>query len=291
VDAESEGQQRPHDRVVAALSEDIRTGELTPGTKLPPQEELATRFRLPRNTVREALAVLRAQGLISKSRRGAPSVVLEPSFPVVPEHSGVLELLDHIVRATHETDVRIDTFSYTTETLNKAVENLESALSDRTAYPRSITVRALLPSPDWKLGLPRLVADPADERPSRRMHALARHFATGLKVSLNNLAVRGLVERVSIDVRCVPVTPDGKFYLLNGTDALEGKYLLTERKVDYTERDGSSVTLPTVDIKGVETPLFHYSTGDVHGAAKYEELRHFFDDRWKLAEPLPLLGF
>ena len=42
----------------------IETGELKPGTRLPPERELAERFAVSRPTVREALIVLEVEGHI-----------------------------------------------------------------------------------------------------------------------------------------------------------------------------------------------------------------------------------
>jgi DNA-binding GntR family transcriptional regulator len=63
-------------RVADALRTEIRTGELHPGQRLPAETALVERFRVSLPTVRQALSVLRAEGLI-ESRHGVGTFVKE----------------------------------------------------------------------------------------------------------------------------------------------------------------------------------------------------------------------
>lgn len=58
------------DTVVSQIKDRIVGGQLLPGNRLPPEIELSDRLGVSRNTVREALRILEAQGWISRSRRG-----------------------------------------------------------------------------------------------------------------------------------------------------------------------------------------------------------------------------
>ena len=62
------------DAVRDQLLDLIQSGQLPPGTKLPPEHELARRFGLSRPVVREALGALRAAGVL-ESRSGAGTFV------------------------------------------------------------------------------------------------------------------------------------------------------------------------------------------------------------------------
>lgn len=66
-------------KVSEQISEQIRTsilaGEFVPGSKLPPERELAEQFGVSRPSVREALNMLSASGLVS-SYQGGGTVVL-----------------------------------------------------------------------------------------------------------------------------------------------------------------------------------------------------------------------
>jgi GntR family phosphonate transport system transcriptional regulator len=62
--------------IAEELRRDIVTGSKTPGTRLPAEGELAERFGVHRNTVRQAVAALAAEHLVV-SRRGSGTFVAE----------------------------------------------------------------------------------------------------------------------------------------------------------------------------------------------------------------------
>ncbi|WP_084489343.1 GntR family transcriptional regulator [Nocardia niwae] len=63
-------------RIAEALRREIEAGELQPGQRLPTEPELTDRFNVSLPTVRQALGVLRSEGLI-ESRHGIGSFVKE----------------------------------------------------------------------------------------------------------------------------------------------------------------------------------------------------------------------
>lgn len=73
----SEGRSRTplYLKVAADLRAAITAGEYGSGAKLPAEDELGRRYAVSRGTVRQALAALRADGLVT-SRRGTRRVVL-----------------------------------------------------------------------------------------------------------------------------------------------------------------------------------------------------------------------
>jgi GntR family transcriptional regulator, transcriptional repressor for pyruvate dehydrogenase complex len=66
----------PH-RVAALLLREIAAGEINPGNRLPTEQQLAERFGVSRNVVREAIAQLRADGVV-EARQGIGAFVLAP---------------------------------------------------------------------------------------------------------------------------------------------------------------------------------------------------------------------
>ena len=66
----------PH-RVAALLSREIESGDFNPGARLPTEQQLAEKFGVSRNVVREAIAQLRADGMI-EARQGVGAFVLAP---------------------------------------------------------------------------------------------------------------------------------------------------------------------------------------------------------------------
>lgn len=61
----------------------IAAGELAPGALLPTERELADQYAIGVDTVRDALAVLRAEGLIQTRRGHGSRVRTAPEFVVV----------------------------------------------------------------------------------------------------------------------------------------------------------------------------------------------------------------
>ncbi|WP_219471797.1 GntR family transcriptional regulator [Nonomuraea rhizosphaerae] len=64
-----------YERIAEELRDDILTGVHPVGSQLPTEAELATRYEAARGTVRQAVAVLVAEGLVG-SRQGARRIVL-----------------------------------------------------------------------------------------------------------------------------------------------------------------------------------------------------------------------
>lgn len=75
---------KTYQKLAKTLEDNIRSGELRPMTRLPPERELAKTYEVSRTTVREALMALEAGGLLQiKDRSGAyvqPIVHAKPGF-------------------------------------------------------------------------------------------------------------------------------------------------------------------------------------------------------------------
>lgn len=64
-------------RIATVLAREIEQGELQPGSRLPTEPQMAERFGVSRNVVREAIAQLRADGLV-EARQGVGAFVMAP---------------------------------------------------------------------------------------------------------------------------------------------------------------------------------------------------------------------
>ena len=99
--------QRAFEEIAAQIRELVAQGRLKPGDRLPPERELAVRFHVSRNTLREALRALELAGMI-ELRKGATGGAF-----VMPGSSGVivngLRDLYHLGAITpqHLTEARI----------------------------------------------------------------------------------------------------------------------------------------------------------------------------------------
>ncbi|GAB2977963.1 FadR family transcriptional regulator [Amycolatopsis acidiphila] len=77
----SEPSTTAYDRLASAIREEILSGALRPGDRLPTEPELSAYYRVSRNTAREAIRALASQGLV-KVKRGVAggTFVSAPSF-------------------------------------------------------------------------------------------------------------------------------------------------------------------------------------------------------------------
>src|SRR5690349_24856549 len=66
------------EEAVARLTEEIRKGRLAPGARLPTEQALMKAMGVSRTVVREAVAALRADGLVT-TRQGAGAFVADAS--------------------------------------------------------------------------------------------------------------------------------------------------------------------------------------------------------------------
>lgn len=67
-------------QAIEAITEKIESGDLAPGSQLPPEDELASSLGISRSTLREALSHLETHGLIAR-RQGIGTFVSTPSGP------------------------------------------------------------------------------------------------------------------------------------------------------------------------------------------------------------------
>ena len=86
------------ERVLARLGADIRGGRLAPGARLPTEQELTSSMGVSRTVVREAVAALRADGLVV-TRRGSGAYVAEnpatsPFRIAAPQRGRLSDVLD-----------------------------------------------------------------------------------------------------------------------------------------------------------------------------------------------------
>jgi GntR family transcriptional regulator, transcriptional repressor for pyruvate dehydrogenase complex len=70
--------ERRYEQVAEQLQRLIADGTLKPGDRLPPERELATRFRVARSSIRDAVRTLEVMGIL-EPRQGAGTVVRDLS--------------------------------------------------------------------------------------------------------------------------------------------------------------------------------------------------------------------
>lgn len=82
---------RAYERIVEQVEEAIESGALCPGERLPSERDLMVQFSVSRSTVREALRVLQARGLV-RSRPGDPHGAQVQPFSPAALHKSMTTL-------------------------------------------------------------------------------------------------------------------------------------------------------------------------------------------------------
>src|ERR1700716_2267574 len=75
---------RIYEHIVDQIHALIREGRWSPGDQIPPERELAERFRVSRTSVREALRALEMQGIIDSRQGGGTFVRTADTEALVP---------------------------------------------------------------------------------------------------------------------------------------------------------------------------------------------------------------
>ena len=96
-------------RIVEAIRREIGEGRLKPGDRLPGEQMLAETFKVSRNVVREAIARLRADGVV-QSRQGIGAFVVRdtplPILRVEPEAASNRAAFTHVFELRAMLEVR-----------------------------------------------------------------------------------------------------------------------------------------------------------------------------------------
>ncbi|MEU9915275.1 GntR family transcriptional regulator [Streptomyces sp. NPDC051001] len=154
--------QRPgalYQQVAAAIREAILSGEFPPESLLPSEAQLMARYQVSRPTVRNAIAALRAEGLIDV-RHGKGSFVRSHGRPVVP-------LAGYVGRTSGG---RFVLHGVATWEQAEAPSTYRTHATEATAHLLEVQVEEAL------FGCDRLLTDPATG--TRAMHRTLIPFST-----------------------------------------------------------------------------------------------------------------
>lgn len=274
-------------RVFDALRDRIVDGTYPLGAVLPPQRELATEFGVSRDTVRRVMKELQYGGWIM-TRQGSGSRVsrvvrprrVPSETPAATTPGWAVTLGPIISRAFEQSDVTLDVYTLTSESLDMHIGMQNERIRTREITPQSITLRILLPSEGLDVPYPRAKDDPDDPRLRDRLNDMTRRHTSSVRRTLRALEIEGLVPSVRLEIRHVELTPTFKLYLLNGTDALHALYEPVERLIELD--DGSEIL--AVDVLGFGVALTHYVRGEAgsYGASSVDKLQSWFHSVWNL---------
>ncbi|MEU0564105.1 GntR family transcriptional regulator [Nonomuraea sp. NPDC005983] len=240
----------PFQQVATQLRAAILTRKFAPGEKLPSGPELAKAFGVARQTIQQAIRLLREEGLIV-SRQGSGVFVREKTARPVG-------LRPHIEEAFKRPEVSIDFAGFSGETLHGAVQEALDNIRAGRLTPERISIRLLLPDTSRPWSLPCRVDNGQDE-PLFRQRAekiISRH-AQAIVDSVHELRDLGLVAHASAEVRISGEPPRSKMYVINGEEAFFGYYAVAEHTVAL---GGGPVEM--FDLMGKDTELFHFALSD-----------------------------
>jgi GntR family transcriptional repressor for pyruvate dehydrogenase complex len=141
------------EQVMARLANDIRSGRLAPGARLPTEQALTTALGVSRTVVREAVAALRADGLVV-TRRGSGAYVADPAAgpfritaPKAAVLSDVLEVMElrlaveveaAALAAERATRRQIGAIRTAWRAIDRALQGGEGAVAEDFAFHRAI---------------------------------------------------------------------------------------------------------------------------------------------------------
>ncbi|GAA1350880.1 GntR family transcriptional regulator [Streptomyces beijiangensis] len=262
----------------------IRSGDLKAGDPMPTQASLADEFGVERGTVRQALKILQAEGLLTHVTRGAPARIADRAATAPGPASSdrprptMVALTARIAEAFAATDVQIDVVSLTAESLNLALGEPLRLIHEGTIGPRTIRVRILLPSREIELAFPTAVDDGQRDQDAVHGRWLGQRNAQGMVLRNNLLALRSSHRiDVTVEFRALPFTPPIKLYLLNRSEALFAYYLVARREEEVGEKQ-----VEIYDALGMRSLLFSFEGGDGGRDAAYvEESQKWFNALWE----------
>lgn len=277
--------------IAAALRDRIKQGALKAGDRMPTQAELSQEFGVERGQIRQALQLLRDEGLISHSTKGVPPKIARPGTgngrpdSAAEPRPTLVALGPRLMESFAAKDVRIDALCLTAESLIPAVSEAVIGVHSGHVHPETISVRILLPSRSIELAFPSAVSPQSAETVHRRWLGMRDSQVRVLRQSLTGLRYSHGIE-VSAEFRTVPFTPPVKLYLLNGSEALFAYYL-----VEHKGENGEG-TPEMIDTLGTQARLFSHLVGQgPRDEAFVTQSAIWFDGLWHaLSEELKLDG-
>ncbi|MFI1967844.1 GntR family transcriptional regulator [Streptomyces cinnamoneus] len=261
----------PYVQITNALRAAILTKTLTPGERLPSQNELTKRYQVSRATVQRALRDLQDEGLIVARQGSGVFVRSKTERPMA--------LRPHIEQAFAADEVTIDFAGFSGETLYGAIREPIDRIRTGRLRPQSINLRVLVPDTRKPQALPASL-DPSvtAEQVRERAHRIMLRSTQGIVDAVTELEILGLIEQARVSVRVHGFTPSFKLYILNQRDVFFGFYPVTPNTVPI---GGEPVKI--LDVLGLDATLFPFSQGDDRNGNEtqwVEQSQLWFDSVW-----------
>ncbi|MET8470353.1 winged helix-turn-helix domain-containing protein [Streptomyces sp. NPDC006422] len=286
VDTKARNTPRPTaEKIADALRKRIVDGELTAGERLPTQATLAREFGVERGTVRNALQLLRADGLLANTGRGSPPTVSRPAHQPAPGARSARSILGpRLVTAFQAPHVCVDVASLTGETLVTALGEPLRKVYEGVLRPESVRVRMVVPRLGENVDYPAPAAgwghdEKLDEAVRRRGRIQWDAQRTVLAGAFKGLRDSGV--DATFEYRFVSGVPTRKVYLLNRQEVLVGHYVPGRFERDIDDYEGAA-TVELVDVEGFETGMLAFERPHGPDAAAFiDGEQAMFDGLWE----------
>jgi DNA-binding transcriptional regulator YhcF (GntR family) len=272
-DLDPDDPRAPSQQIANTLRAAILTGKLHPGDKLPSQPELARRYGVARETVKNALRLLIADRLIVSRQGSGAYVRAQTERPV--------GLRPHIEGAFDRPHVSIDFAGFSGETLHNTLMEVLDKIRAGRLTPESLKIRMLMCDTTAPMALPRRInSASADPSIQKRANRITQRAVDGIVDAVNELVDLGLIKSATAEARVHDLTPWFKVYVLNNEETFFGFYPVIEHTITL---DGEPAKI--FDLMGKDTTLFHFSATDADETSDapqfVQQARMWFDSMWK----------
>jgi DNA-binding transcriptional regulator YhcF (GntR family) len=271
-DLDPDDPRTPSRQIANQLRAAILSRKLQPGDQLPSQPELAKRYGVARETIKNAMRYLTEERLII-TRQGSGAYVRARTERQVG-------LRPHLEAAFQREHVTIDFAGFSGETLNNTLSEVLDKVRAGRLTPESLRMRILTSDTSAPMVIPRRVdASETDHSLQKRADRIARRSLDSIIDSVTELADMGILKSANVEVRVNNLTPWFKLYIFNTEEVFYGFYPIVERTVTL---DGESATI--YDLMGKDAILFEFSSTDEdetsNGPQYVEEAKQWFDSVW-----------
>lgn len=266
----TEPEPRTHAETIAAeLEEAIRRGDYQPGDQLPTQAALSAQYSVARETVRNALDVLKDKRLITVLK-GSGSYVRESTTKPIG-------LRPYLEQAFEADNVTVDFAGFSAETLAGALAEPLAKVRNGHLTPSSLKVRLLVSDMSVPQAIPALSDGSDDERVRRRSERITDRAVHSIAHAVAGLA-EGRAQHVTdatAEVRTHRAGHEIKLLILNGTWAFLGFYHPVTRPVTIS---GEQIEIR--DVFGKDSTLLPFDTTDETGRVFIEQAAGWFNAMW-----------
>ncbi|WP_020522393.1 winged helix-turn-helix domain-containing protein [Catelliglobosispora koreensis] len=270
-DLDPNDEKPPFQQLAGVLRAAIKSGVYNAGDRLPSQPDLAERYGMARETVRNAFRVLKEERLVVSRQGSGAFVRAQTERPV--------GLRPHVEDLFTSENVTIDFAGFGAETLHGALSEPLDKVRAGQLTPSSLSIRILLPDMRKPAAVPSLAETGEDDpRLRRRMERIVRRSVESITDTVDELVAMELLKSGKVEVRFHRAGPQFKLYILNREEVFFGFYPVAKHPVVV---GGEHIS--AYDSMGKDSVLMHFVNTDDPTATDptmIEQAQTWFDSIW-----------